>query len=211
MKRRRELHAYKDSPVKTTILVPVYVRVVPSPFLVCSNNNKQLDTVISSSVFKNVHRNKSSVYIKIILFSCPGIEFNNNILYADVNNNIFIKLEERQHVERCKYDALSSFSSSENTSNKDSRISGSRNKSKCERMTEIIMNYGSPNSRLDILRQVMKGSLLSTTLELITSRSSESSEQYSSALADLKKIVKYNTSKKSNTRRQLLREGKVNL
>ena len=73
------------------------------------------------------------------------------------------------------------------------------------------MNYGSPNSRLDILRQVMKGSLLSTTLELISSRSSESSEQYSSTLADLKQIVKYNTSKKLNTRRQLLREGKVNL
>ena len=78
-------------------------------------------------------------------------------------------------------------------------------------MTEIIMNYGSPNSRLDILRQVMKELLLSTNIELISLRSSESSEQYSSALADLKKIVKYNTSKKSNTRRQLLREGKVNL
>ena len=73
------------------------------------------------------------------------------------------------------------------------------------------MNYGSPNSRLDILRQVTKESLLSTTLELISSRSSESSKQYSSALADLKQIVRYNISKKLNTRRQLLREGKLNL
>jgi len=80
------------------------------------------------------------------LFSCPGIEFNNNILHADVNNNIFIKLDERQHVERCKYDALSSFSSSENTSNKGGRISRWRNETKCERMTERRMKSGSPNS-----------------------------------------------------------------
>ena len=167
--------------------------------------------MISNSLFKTIYYNQSPVSIKIISFSCPDIGLNNKRLHNEVNNNELFKLEKRQNAERCKYDDLSSFSSSENTSNKDSRISGSRNKSKCERMTEIIMNYGSPNSRLDILRQVMKGSLLSTTLELITSRSSESSEQYSSALADLKQIVKYNSSKKLNTRRQLLREGKVNL
>ena len=51
------------------------------------------------------------------------------------------------------------------------------------------MNCDSPNSQLDILRQVMKGSLLSTTLELISSRSSESSEQYSPTLADLEKLT----------------------
>ena len=53
LKRSRELHEYKDSPVKSTILVPIYVRVVSSLF-VSSNNNKRLDTVISNSVFKNV-------------------------------------------------------------------------------------------------------------------------------------------------------------
>ena len=35
------------------------------------------------------------------------------------------------------------------------------------------MNYGSPNSQLDILWQAMKGSLLFTTLELIILRSSK--------------------------------------
>ena len=59
LKRRRDLHAYKDSPVKTTISTPVYVRVISSLFLVCSNNNKRLDTVIHSSDFQNIHRNKS--------------------------------------------------------------------------------------------------------------------------------------------------------
>ena len=167
--------------------------------------------MISNSVFKTVYHNKSPVSIKIKSFSCPDIGLNNKRLDAEVNNNVLFNLEKRQNAERCKYDDLSSFSSSENTSNKGSRISGSRNKSKCERMAEIIMNYGSANSRLDILRQVTKGSLLSTTLELISSRSGESSEQYSSALADLKQIVRYNISKKLNTRRQLLREGKLNL
>ena len=73
------------------------------------------------------------------------------------------------------------------------------------------MNCGSPNSQLNILRQVMKGPLLSTTLELISSRSSESSEQYSLTLVHLESIVKCNSSRNLNTRRQLLREGKVNL
>ena len=86
-----------------------------------------------------------------------------------------LRLEESQKFERYKYDDLTSGSSSENTSNKGGGISGSRNKSKCERLTEIIMNYGTPNGQLDILRQVMKRPLLSTTLELISSRSSESS------------------------------------
>lgn len=73
------------------------------------------------------------------------------------------------------------------------------------------MNCGSPNSQLDILRQVMKELLLSTNIELISLRSSESSEQYSPTLADLENIIKCNTSKKLNTRRRLLRESKVNL
>ena len=57
----------------------------------------------------------------------------------------------------------------------------------------------------------MKRMLKSTTLELISSISIELSEQYSSTLADLEIIIKCNTSKKLNTRRQLLRAGKVNL
>ena len=52
LKRRRELHAYKDSPAKTITLVPVYIRVVSFLFLGCSKNNKRLNTVISSSVLK---------------------------------------------------------------------------------------------------------------------------------------------------------------
>ena len=35
------------------------------------------------------------------------------------------------------------------------------------------MNYGSPNSQLDILWQAMKGSLLFTTLELIILKASK--------------------------------------
>ena len=73
------------------------------------------------------------------------------------------------------------------------------------------MNCGSPNSQIDILRPVMKGLFLSTTLELISLRATESSEQYSPTLADLEKNIKFNTSKKLNTRRRLLREGKVNV
>ena len=56
-----------------------------------------------------------------------------------------LKLEERQNIEKCRFDDISSLSSSENTGNKVGRISASK-KSKCEQMTEIIMNYGSPNS-----------------------------------------------------------------
>ena len=104
---------------------------------------------------------------------------NNKILYIEVNNNVLLKLEERQNFKRCKYDDVSSLSLRDNTSNKGGRISESRNKSKCERLTERIMNCGSPNSQLDILRQVMKGPLLSTPLKLICLRSSKSSEQYS--------------------------------
>ena len=133
LKRRRELHECKDSPVKSIISVPVYVMVFSSLFI-CSNNNKRLDKVISNSG------------PRIINVSCPDIGFNNKILDAEVNNNVLLKLEERQNVERCKYDDLSFLSSSENTSNKSGRISGSRNKSKCERLTKIIMNCGSPNS-----------------------------------------------------------------
>ena len=73
------------------------------------------------------------------------------------------------------------------------------------------MNCGSPNSQLDILQKVIKGPLISTTLVIIRSLSSESSKQYSSTLADLENIIKCNTSKKLNTRRRLLRAGKVNL
>ena len=51
LKRRRELHEYKESPVKSTSLVPVYIRVVSSLFI-CSNINKRLDIVIGNSVFK---------------------------------------------------------------------------------------------------------------------------------------------------------------
>ena len=51
LKRRRELHFIKTIQ-STPTLLPVYVMVVSSFFLVCSNNNKRLDTVISSSVFK---------------------------------------------------------------------------------------------------------------------------------------------------------------
>ena len=90
---------------------------------------------------------------------------------AEVNKNLLLKLEKRKNVERFKYDDLFFLSLSENTSNKDGRIYGSRNKSKYERMTEIIMSCGSPNSQIDILRQVMKGPLIFTTLELISSRS----------------------------------------
>ena len=39
LKGKRELHEYKDSPVKLTILVSVHVRVVSSLFM-CSNNKK---------------------------------------------------------------------------------------------------------------------------------------------------------------------------
>ena len=52
LKRRSEFYTYKVSPVKTTILVLVYVRVVSSLFSVWSNNNKRLDTVIIISVSK---------------------------------------------------------------------------------------------------------------------------------------------------------------
>ena len=41
------------------------------------------------------------------------------------------------------------------------------------------MKCGSPNGQINKIRQVMKRSLLSTTLELLSSRSSESFEQYS--------------------------------
>ena len=47
LNRRRELHEYENSPVKLTLLVPVYVKVVSSLYI-CSNNNKRLDTVISN-------------------------------------------------------------------------------------------------------------------------------------------------------------------
>ena len=57
----------------------------------------------------------------------------------------------------------------------------------------------------------MKEPLLSTTLKLLSSRSSESSEKYSQTLADLENIIKCNTSKKLNTRRRLLRLGKLNV
>ena len=57
----------------------------------------------------------------------------------------------------------------------------------------------------------MKEPLLSTTLELLSSRSSESSEKYSQTLADLENIIKCNTSKKLNTRRRLLKLGKLNV
>ena len=175
LKRRRELHFYKDSLVKTTILVPVYIWVVSSLFLVCRYNNKLLDIVISDSVFKKVNRNKSFVSIKIISFSCLDIGLIIRDWIPRLTTMYLLRLEERQKFERYKYDDLSSGSSSENTSNKGGGIFGSRNKSKCERLTEIIMNYGTPNGQLDILRQVMKRPLPSTTLELISSRSSESS------------------------------------
>ena len=54
MKLRRELHAYKDSPIKTTILVLEYIRIVSNLFLFCSINNKLLNTVISSSFYKKI-------------------------------------------------------------------------------------------------------------------------------------------------------------
>ena len=57
------------------------------------------------------------------------------------------------------------------------RYSGLRNRLKCERMTEMIVKYGSPNSHINTIRQLMKGSLLSTILELLNSRSNESSEE----------------------------------
>ena len=59
LKRSRELHECKDSPVKSTILVPVYVRVVFFLFI-CSNNNKRLDTVINNSVLNIIRHNKIS-------------------------------------------------------------------------------------------------------------------------------------------------------
>ena len=58
----------------------------------------------------------------------------------------------------------------------------------------------------------MKGPLLSQTLELLKSRLSESSEQYYPILVDLENIIKFNFSKKMNTRRRLLRTiGKVDI
>ena len=88
------------------------------------------------------------------------------------------------------YDDLSSLSSSENT--KGGRSIGLKNISRCERLTDVLMNCGSPNSQINTIRQVMKGPLLSQTLELLNSRSSESLEQYSSTLVGLKNIVKCN-------------------
>ena len=56
-----------------------------------------------------------------------------------------------------------------------------------------------------------KGPLLSTTLKVLRYRSSEPSEQYFPTLADHESIIKSNTSTKFNTRRRLLRLGKVNV
>ena len=88
------------------------------------------------------------------------------------------------------YDDLSSLSSSTNT--KGGRSIGSKNISRCERLTDVLMNCGSPNSQINTIRQVMKGPLLSQTLELLKSRSSESLEQYSSTLVGLEKNIKCN-------------------
>jgi len=118
---------------------------------------------------------------------------------------------EKEKVKRTNYDDLSSLSSSENTRNLGGGFSGSRNRSKCEWMTEILMKCGSPNGQINKIRQVMKRSLLSTTLELLCSRSSESFEQYSPTLTDLENIIKCNTSKKLNIRRRLLRLGELNV
>ena len=79
-------------------------------------------------------------------------------------------------------------------------------------MTDTVINYESINNQINTIRQVMKGSLLSRTLELWNARSSESSEQYSSTLVDLEIIIKCNFSKHLKTRIILLRtSGKVDI
>jgi len=146
LKRRRELNVYKDSLVKTITLVPVSIKLVASISLGYNNNKNRLDTVIRASDFKNVHRNKSSTSIKIISSSFPNISFNNKRLDAEVHKNVLFKLEEKERSGRTKYDNLYCLFSSDNTGNMGGRISGSRNRSKCDRMTEMIINCGSPNS-----------------------------------------------------------------
>jgi len=146
--------------------------------------------VISSNLLNKVKCSTSSISIKIISFSCPDISFYNKWLKVDVDNNILNKLEEKEKADIAIYDDLSSLSSSENT--KGGISIGSKNRSRCERLTDMVMNCGSPNSQINTIRQVMKGPLLSQTLELLNSRSSESLEQYSLTLVGLKNIVKCN-------------------
>ena len=89
------MNVYKNSPAKTITLFLVSVKVVSSLFLGSNNNNKRLNTVISSSVVKKVHCNKFSVFIKIIYFLSPDISFYNKRLDAEVHNNILFKFEEK--------------------------------------------------------------------------------------------------------------------
>ena len=155
--------------------------------------------MISSKLLNKIKCSKSFVSIKIISFSCPDISFYNKWLEADVDNNIFKKLEEKEKDDIAIYDDLFFLSSSENAIFKGGRSIGSKNRSRCERFTDMIMNCGSPNSQINTIRQVMKGSLLSRALELLNSRSSKSSKQYSPTLVDLENIIKCNFFLKSWT------------
>ena len=94
------------------------------------------------------------------------------------------------------------LSSSENTSNKSGRISGSRNKSKCEQLTKIIVKYIMTGNEEDV--EIHNSWANKFKIKWII-------KQFYPTLADLQNIIKCTTSKKLNTRRRLLREGKVNL
>ena len=162
--------------------------------------------MIRSKILNKVKCSKSSVSIKIIFLSCPDISFHNKQLETDVDNNMLNKLEEKEKDNIAIYDDISSLSSIENTIFKRGGSIGSKKRSRCERLTDMLMNCGSLSSQINTIRQVMKGPLISQTLAVLNSRSSQSSEQYSPTLVDLEKIIKCNCSKILNTRRRLLRK-----
>ena len=139
--------------------------------------------MIRSKILNKVKCSKSSVSIKIIFFSCPDISFYNKQLEPDVDNTILNKLEEKDNI--AIYDDIFSLSSIENTIFKSGGSIGSKKRSRCERLTDMLMNYGIPNSQINTIRQVIKVQLLSRALEQLNSRSSESSEQYSPTLVNL--------------------------
>ena len=87
----------KDSSKKTIILVQISVKDGSSVSLGSKSSNRGLDAVISSKLLNKGQCLTSSVSIKIISFSCPDISFYNKRIEADVDNNIFNKLEEKKH------------------------------------------------------------------------------------------------------------------
>ena len=126
--------------------------------------------MIRSKILNKVKCSKSSVSIKIIFFSCPDISFYNKQLDTDVDNNILNKLEEKEKDNIALYDDISSLSSIENTIFKRGGSIGSKNRSRCERLTDMLMNCGSSSSQINTIRQVMKGPLISQTLAVLNSR-----------------------------------------